>query len=485
MNASRSKVLWVACAALVAIASPGGAQPASPSAGLSARLGQIVSEAGLGDRIGISVVDVASGDRLFEHHGDLALNPASNMKLVTAAGVLLRLGPDFRMQTAVHGKIEEGGLVRELFVRGYGDPTLRTSDLVDLADGLADRGVQRVQTVVVDGSYFDDQYLPPAFDQQPDEIAAFRAPVAALTVERSAYELRVIPGAAEGEAATVRLGAEGYFDLTNEITTSAAGSAPNVIAIQRGDGEQMELTVGGTVPAGILGVGYRRRVERPLPFAAHAMVEALRRAGIHASGRVRLGETPSDAPMLVRHESRPVAEVITDLGKWSDNFIAETMLKVLGAEAARPGSSERGAQVLREVLARAGVPEGQATIVNGSGLFEGNRIAPAHLTHLLRHVYNDPGVRPEYLAHLAVGGDDGTLHSRLEALPRARIVRAKTGTLNDVITLSGYVLGPEPDRTIAFSVLANGIRGKQGQARAMADAVATAIAEDLWRAEAR
>jgi D-alanyl-D-alanine carboxypeptidase/D-alanyl-D-alanine-endopeptidase (penicillin-binding protein 4) len=235
------------------------------------------------------------------------------------------------------------------------------------------------------------------------------------------------------------------------------------------------------VPLGILGVGYRRRVERPLPHAAHAMVEALRRADIHASGRVRIGATPSDAPELVRHASRPVAEVITDLGKWSDNFIAETMLKVLGAEASRPGSSERGAQVLSEVLAQAGVPEGQATIVNGSGLFDGNRIAPSHLTRLLRHVYNDPGVRPEYLAHLAVGGDDGTLHSRLESLPRPRIVRAKTGTLNDAIALSGYVLGPEPDRTIAFSVLANGIRGKQGEARRMADAIATAIAEDLWR----
>lgn len=480
MSKRWSNAVLAVCVLLLARAGSGEAQPAARPA-LSARLAEIVAQANLGDRVGVSVVDVASGDRIFDHHGDLALNPASNMKLVTAAGVLFRLGGDFRMQTAVHGRIEEGGLVRELFVRGYGDPTLRSSDFVELAEGLADRGVRRVQTVVVDGSYFDAEHLPPAFDQQPDEVAAFRAPIAALSVERNAYELRVIPGATAGAPATVRLAAEGYFDLDNQITTSEPGSAPNVIAIQRGDGERMELRVRGTVPAGILGVGYRRRVERPLPHAAHMMVEALSRAGIRAAGRIRLGETPSDAPLLVRHTSRPAAELITDLGKWSDNFIAEMMLKVIGAEASRPGSSARGAQVLLEVLREAGVPEGQATIVNGSGLFEGNRIAPSHLTRLLRHVYNDPGVRPEYLAHLAVGGVDGTLNSRLEGLPRARIVRAKTGTLNDVITLSGYVLGRDPSRAVAFSVLANGIRGKQGEARRMADAVAGEIAAELWR----
>lgn len=480
-------VLGALCLALAAWA-PGSAQPQveqtaeAPAAGapLSARLGEILTEASLGERVGVSVVDVSSGREIFGHHGDLALNPASNMKLVTAAGALLRLGPDFTMLTGLYGNVEDNGLVRELALRGFGDPSLRMSDLVELAEGLADRGVRRVQTVVVDGSYFDDRYLPPAFEQQPDEVASFRAPIAAVSVERGAYDLRVIPGGAAGAPATVRLAAEGYFDLENQITTSGSG-APNVIAIQGGDGETMRLALRGTVPAGILGVTYRRRVERPLPYAGHAMVEALRRAGIAGAGRVRIGDTPEGAPLLVARRSAPVSDLIRTMGKDSDNFVAEMMLKVIGAERSRPGTSEAGAAAMQEMLVEAGVPEGAATIVNGSGLFEGNRIAASHLTALLRSVYNDPGVRPEYLAHLAVGGVDGTLHRRLRDLPRPRIVRAKTGTLNDVIALSGYVVGPEPDRVIAFSFLANGIRGRQGEARRAADDLVRAIAADLWR----
>ncbi len=477
---SRSAASLGALALLLTVWAPTAAQPAAPRAALGARLAEITAAAGLGDRVGISAVDVGSGEEIFGHHDDLALNPASNMKLVTAAGALLRLGADFTMLTGLYGRVEEDGLVRELYLRGFGDPGLRMSDLVELAEGLADRGVRRVQTVVVDGSYFDTQYLPPAFDQQPDEVASFRAPVAAVSVERSAYDLRVIPGAEPGAAARVRLAAAGYFDLHDEITTSEGG-APNVIAIQRGDGETMELRLRGTVPAGILGVTYRRRVERPLPYAGHAMNEALSRAGIRGGGRVRIGDTPDDAPLLTARRSAPVSELIGAMGKDSDNFTAEMMLKVLGAERSRPGSSESGAAVLAEVLHEAGVPEGEATLVNGSGLFEGNRIAASHLTRLLRHVYADPGARPEYLAHLAVGGVDGTLHRRLSDLPRPRIVRAKTGTLNDAIALSGYVIGPEPDRAVAFSFLANGIRGRQGEARRTADDLVRAIAEHLWR----
>ena len=155
------------------------------------------------------------------------------------------------------------------------------------------------------------------------------------------------------------------------------------------------------------------------------------------------------------------------------------ILKVMGAERATPGTSARGAQVSQGMLVRAGVAPGAATIINGSGLFDGNLIAARHLTALLRFMYASPAYRPEYLAHLAIGGTDGTLRRRLRNLPVPRIVRAKTGTLNDAIALSGYVLGPTPEKVYAFSVLCNGIRGRQGRARNLADGIATAIAQHL------
>jgi D-alanyl-D-alanine carboxypeptidase/D-alanyl-D-alanine-endopeptidase (penicillin-binding protein 4) len=119
-------------------------------------------------------------------------------------------------------------------------------------------------------------------------------------------------------------------------------------------------------------------------------------------------------------------------------------------------------------------------ILNGSGLFAPNRIATGQLTKLLVAMYNDPATRPEFVAQLAVAGVDGTLSRRLLQLPSPRIVRAKTGTLDDVVALSGYVLGRTPERVFAFSVLANGIKGKQQAARDLADSVALNVAQHLW-----
>ncbi|MFW6067662.1 MAG: D-alanyl-D-alanine carboxypeptidase/D-alanyl-D-alanine-endopeptidase [Myxococcota bacterium] len=482
MRARGTKALLVLAILAAPVAFPGAAAPAGARSdeGLGARLAGLVSEADLGGTLGISVVDATSGREIFSHHADLKLNPASNMKLVTAAAAVRELGPDFRMLTGLYGKVEPEGRVSELVLRGFGDPSLRMSDLVELAEQLADRGVRRMDRLVVDGSYFDDRILPPAFDQQPEEVAAFRAPVSAVAVERSAYVLRVLPGPEPGARARVRLAAEGYFDVDNSMTTAEAGG-PDVVAVQRADGTRMKLILRGSVPTGILGIGYHRRVEQPLAYAGWAMIEALRRAGIDAADRVELGRGDDGLPLITSRKSPPVAELLRDLGKHSDNFVAEMLLKVIGAERSRPGSSERGVEALQEALRDAGVKDGAATIINGSGLFDGNRIAAAHLTALLAMMYRKPAHRAEYLASLAVGGVDGTLARRLRDLPTPRVVRAKTGTLADTIGLSGYVLGPDPERALAFSVLANDVRGEIGDSRKLADDIAGALAEHLWK----
>ena len=197
--------------------------------------------------------------------------------------------------------------------------------------------------------------------------------------------------------------------------------------------------------------------------------------------RVRIAPLPSGLPLLASHRSRPLAEQLSALGKNSDNFTAEMLLKVLAAERVGvPGRTENGARIAQQTLRRMGLPMGGLAIVNGSGLFAPNRVTAAQLTKLLATVYNDPGLRPEFTAHLAVAGVDGTLSKRMSALPAPRIVRAKTGTLDNVIALSGYVLGRTPERVFAFSVIANGVRGKHRAARDLADTVAAEVAMHLW-----
>jgi len=462
-------------AALLLWAAPAHAQRAP----LVTELRGLVADSGLSDEVAIAVVDLSTGRPVFQHHAERPMNPASNQKLITAYAALRLLGSEFQMRTAVHGRLEGGRITGGLALRGFGDPDLTYGDLVALARDVRLQGVQRVDRVIVDATYFDDQILPPAFEQQPDEVAAFRAPIGAVSLDRNAYVLRVIP-AAEGATPRVELLGAAYFDLTNRMTTNGGG-APNVIADQRA-GEtpgQMILRLSGTVPTGIRGVSYRRRIENPLPWSGHVFAEALRSQGIEVGEGVSVEATPSGAPVLATHQSAPVGRLIHELGKHSDNFVAEMLFKVMGAERHRPGRAEDGVAAVRGALEDAGIDTDGIDIVNGSGLFDGNQVAPQRLCDVLVAAYGDPAIRPDYLASLSIAGVDGTMRRRLRNLPAERIVRVKTGTLAAVASLSGYVLGPTPGEGFAFSFIANDVRGRVGASRQLADSIALALARHL------
>lgn len=468
----------IALFAVLSTLAPTHAQPATPPAPLVSELRQLVLASGIADKVGIAVVDSASGRPIFQHHAERPMNPASNQKIVTAFAALRALGADFQMRTGVYGRVDGDAVVGGLALRGYGDPTLTLGDVYALARGVADQGVRRVDHIIVDATYFDDQILPPAFDQQPNEVAAFRAPISAVAIDRNAYVLRVLPAREPGNPATVRLAGAGYFDVQNRISTAAEGP-PNIIADQRDAEGRMTLRLSGSIPAGVRGVSYRRRVENPLPWVGHVFADALRAQGIRCGDRVEIGPTPQGAALLASHESPPLSDMLGPVGKHSDNFVAEMLFKVIGAERHRPGRAEDAVAAVRATLDEAGLPVDRIDIVNGSGLFDGNRIAAQHLADLLAIGYRDSSIRAELVAHLAVGGVDGTLRRRLRDLPAPRIVRAKTGTLAGVISLSGYVLGPTADAAYAFSVLANDVRGQHGAARGLADDVARALAARL------
>lgn len=443
------------------------------------RLHATVQNAHLGGQIGVSVVDLRSGRPVFRLGAGRPLNPASNIKILTAAVALLELGSDYRFRTALYGRQQQHRVVGGLYLRGFGDPSLDTGDFLQLAHELSLHGVTDVDELVVDGTFYDAQVLPPAFEQQPEEAAAFRAAVAAVSVNRNAYLVRVSPGAEAGQPAAVTLDTPAYVELDNQVKTSA-GRRLNVVAVQHGHAGKMLLKLSGTVPLGITGVSYRRRVAAPLQYAGLVMRDALTAAGIQVAAPVRVDRTASGVALLVQHVSQPLSQILRELGKYSDNFVAEMVLKALAAEReGAPGSSVAGTQVVLRRLRALGVSTDTMTLINGSGLFVGNQVAADHFTTLLRAMTKQNQCWPEFLSQLSVAGQDGTLQDRLRTLPDGVIVRAKTGTLSDAIALSGYVLGRSENRGYAFSMLANGIRGHHQATRDMMDALVAALADRL------
>ncbi len=184
------------------------------------------------------------------------------------------------------------------------------------------------------------------------------------------------------------------------------------------------------------------------------------------------------AVTIAHHQSAPLSSLLYALGKHSDNFYAEMIFKSLGGEAkGRPAKSVDSSEVVAKWLERIGAWDGDMVIKNGSGLFDANRVTAWSTVQLLRWAWRDAAVQPEFAAQLSVGGVDGSLHKRFRSEAARRRVRAKTGTLDDVIALGGYLTRGNGSGPLAFSILWNHVGGKQDAARRATDRLVELLAK--------
>jgi serine-type D-Ala-D-Ala carboxypeptidase/endopeptidase (penicillin-binding protein 4) len=427
----------------------------------------------------IAILDVDSGRMLAAEGEHTALNPASNAKLYTAATALAMLHGDHRFETTLSGTAKAGAVVGSLVLRGHGDPSLSTADLWSMVTELKAEGITKVTgDILVDQRFFDAETTPPGFEQQPNEWSAFRAPVSAVAVNENTLTLTVRPTQI-GSPALVSFDPPGFVDEEGEVKTSDAGADAVVLALS-GNGRRMSAKLSGTVSSDSHLVRYSRRVEDPTLLAGYTLRALLEEEHIAVGGDVKPGGAKKPT-LLARHQSAPLATLLPALGKQSDNFYAEMIFKSLGGEVkGHPAKSVDGASLVVQWLDKVGANDAGVVIKNGSGLFDSNRVTSASVVALLRAAYRDPAIMPEFIAQLSIGGVDGTLKNRFHSEKARRAVRAKTGTLDDAIALSGYVLGPPGHGPVAFSVIINHIQGKVAAARVAADALVEKVARQLW-----
>ncbi|HLL23028.1 MAG TPA: D-alanyl-D-alanine carboxypeptidase/D-alanyl-D-alanine-endopeptidase [Kofleriaceae bacterium] len=427
-------------------------------------------------RIGYQFVDLRTNALLSARDGDKPFNLASNVKILTGAAALAGLGGGFRWRTAVYGETEPddtGTIAGDLYVRGRGDPTLSVAALQQLAHDVAARGVRNIEgKLVLDAGYFDKDVEPPHFTEQPKERAAFRAPVASFGVNRSAVTLTVMPE--PGGAARVTLDPKTeYYVLAKAEVTSVVEGRTRLKVEQKQKKDHVELEVTGQIKIGEGSWDLRRRVDDPARFAAEVFERALEREGIKIrKPQLATGTVPLTAKLLAHHDSPPLLDVVRAMNKYSDNYVAESILKTLGAElkgTAGPATWADGLAAVRTQLAKLGLATGSYRVGNGSGLYAASEVTPKQLVTLLAAAHRDYRIGPDLLASLPVGGLDGTLARRWHGKAAAGRVRAKTGTLDKVITLAGYV-ALDPDRVVAFAILVNDVAAKDRKlARAAMD----------------
>jgi D-alanyl-D-alanine carboxypeptidase/D-alanyl-D-alanine-endopeptidase (penicillin-binding protein 4) len=417
-----------------------------------------------GGLAGISIRSASTGEILYEHNGDIRMRPASNMKLFTSAAALSVLGEEYQFKTEVRidGQRDGNILKGNLYLKGYGDPTLLREDLNQIAKNIAHSGGITIieGDLIVDDSWYDDVRLSPDLIWS-DEYAYFGSQISALTVspnkdfDSGTILVEVSPGLKVGGPAQIQLSNKtNYVNVINEAVTISPDGETD-LTIDRKHGSNT-IIVKGFIPIGAKIEKEWIAVWEPTQFVLDLFKQELAKQGIKLSGTSKVGDTPNDANILTNHLSNPLSELLIPYMKLSKNGHAEILVKEMGKLRKGEGSWEKGLEVLNEQLPKFGVNPDTLVIRDGSGISHVNLIPANEITKLLFNIQKEKWFAT-FLKSLPVAGNSdrmvgGTLRKRMESLN----VKAKTGTISTVSSLSGYV-ETNKGETLIFSILLNNL----------------------------
>ena len=465
-----------AVASGVGLSQPSAAVPLPDSllGTVGSRIDSILGDPALrGAEVALLVESLAMGQIVCERSADLPLVPASTMKIVTSSLALSILGPAHRFTTdvATDGALRGGALEGNLYVRGRGDPSLTTEEVWKLAEEVQILGVERVTgDVVLDASYFDSLSAEPKDDDDGDK--AYQARTGALAPNFGSVAVHVRPGEKVGDPALVAVApVTGYVEIVNRATTGSSRRESTIEVARSLRRGRNTVTVTGRIPAGSGGGVWNRNVDDPAAYFGALFTEDLAKCGIRIDGCVRKASAPTGARVLVEHRSKPLAVIVRDLNKYSNNFIAEQLLKAVSAHTlGPPGTTAGGVSLAAALLRSVGVDSLAFRVADGSGLSRENLMTPRALLALSRHMLADFGTAPEFAASLSVGGIDGTLARRMGGDDLRGAVRGKTGHLDGVSAVCG-LLHTATRGDLLFSMISNGFECGSPAMRAIEERV--------------
>lgn len=437
---------------------PGG-RPSDPLEALRHDIALILSDSiFVPSQASVKVVSLDTKEVLFEHNSRLLMRPASNMKLLTSSSALGILGLQHQFRTVVSAEVNEENrsVCGKLYLKGFGDPDLTPADLDSLAAQVEQQGLKAVcHSIVADVSYHDDLYWGYGWnwDDEPYSYAAFISP---LSVNDNCIDITVTPAEIAGKPVLVAVSPQTSYVTIQNTATTTNDSAKHPLRVTRLYRERLNnIVVEGELKRGDGPVRRRLSVWKPELFAATLFQEALQRRGIFVAGRPQVGTTSASARELASL-SRNIVPVLTNLNKISDNLSAELFLKTISAEVDQaPGSSEGGVVAVHRFLSTLGIDTTKYQLADGSGLSFYNLVTAEMIIQLLQGMTSKQEIFPTFYESLPIAGVDGTLRSRMRQTPAQGNLRAKTGTINGVSTLSGYVTTLDGEKLVFSMAMQN------------------------------
>lgn len=428
--------------------------------------------------VSFAVAGLDDAQPITAKNNDVAMNPCSNAKLATATFALGVLGPAHRFTTDV---LQKGD---QLFLKGAFDPSMTTERLVKLAERLHASGLREVGDVVLDTSAFEGDRVPAAFAPYGEQDWTYLARPEALSVNKNVVTLMVYPGEKAGDPARVEADQDA-FTLDAKLETIGAGESFRVgcdeldvnDVLTRGPDGKAILQVWGTI-AESYGKGKKLEMKSPAPLESFAdrVRFALEQAGVTVRGEVGPGEAPKDAKRIAVDRSKPLSELLEVSLATSNAFDHEMYAAAASLALSKDGKTslqQTSADMERFLKEELGLSEG-VVMANGSGIGNANRLAADDVLKLLKNAAQDPRYRA-ILESLARPGETSTLMTRMVDTPAEGHLRAKTGTGEGAVALSGLVErdGKEP---LVFSALVTEHKETRAAARAFLDAVGITLA---------
>ena len=455
---------------LIVFASAATAQPAR----LPAPVAQALARAGIPQTaVGIVVQDSLNGTIVVAHEKDVPFNPASTIKLLTTYAALDQLGPAYRWNTEVYagGPIENEVLQGDLIIKGYGDPSLTLENFWLLLRSLRARGVRDIRgDLVLDTSFFaptsDD---PGDFDGEP--ARPYNTVPNALLVNFKSIRLEFLPDVVRNAVQIITEPALPQVSIVNNLKLDIGECgdwAEKLRADIQDNGNVARLAFNGSFST-VCGEQVRHYSVLGHRQYVHGLFTTLwRELGGSFAGAVREGTAPTGVRPFFVYPTQPVAEIIRDVNKFSNNVMARQLYLTFGAIAlGAPASNEKSATAIRNWLVSKRLLFPELVLENGSGLSRAERISATSLAQLLLTAYRG-AVAPEFVSSLPVVAADGTMKSRLNATPVAGQAHVKTGTLANVRAMAGYVLD---ERSHPFVVVCLISHARAAEGRAAQDAL--------------
>jgi len=423
---------------------------------------------------GIKIYSLDRGESLYELRANKLFIPASNLKILTTAVALQTLGPNYRFPTGLYtdGTLKNGALDGNLYIKGYGDPKFVTEQMWLLVNELKNIPVRKITgNIIGDDSFFDDRKRVKTWIKNPG-AQAYEAPLGALSFNFNTVQAFVSPGIKVGSKPEIIIEPDtDYFTLDNQAKTLKPGKRGRLIVNRLDRNGFDEITVSGGIRLNQPRAQYFLNITDPTQYTLSTLKTYLDHAGIQFHGTTEQGRVPETAMELFTHESEPLTLALQGLNKFSNNFVAEQIVKTIGAEKyGPPGTTLKGLKAFEEYLMALGYKQDQYKVVDGSGLSRQNRLSPQMIIDILRYVKNDLGVYPEFVSALGVMGVDGNVKNRMRGVKSPERARVKTGTLNFVSSLSGYFQSRDGE-TFAFSILMNSLKCSNGRVKKIQDQI--------------